>query len=70
MTNVVGRISDNVDIQVTDVAKAMLVAGTRGTAGLTNLGAGDAPKDTFNRSGDSKVTYVNNSQAKKLAKEV
>ena len=45
-----------------------MLAGVKGAAGITSLGAGSPPSDTFKRSKDSKVTIVGNAEAKRMAK--
>lgn len=68
MTNVGAKFSNSVEIKVTDLAKAMLLAGVKGSSGITSIGAGNPPSDTFTRSKDSTVTVISNAEAKRLAK--
>ena len=69
MTNVGARFSSSLEIKVKDLAKAMLTAGIQGSAGVTSLGAGNPPSDSFSRAKDTTVTIVSNSEAKRLIKE-
>lgn len=64
MTNIGGRISDNAEIQVSDVAKALAVAGTKGISALVSQGCG-----TTKQTDGIKSLLINNVEAKKLAKE-
>jgi hypothetical protein len=66
--NYVGKVSDGVEIKVGDLAKAMVLAGTKGSSGLTSLGAGSPPSSTFKRTNDAKVTVINNADSLRLAK--
>jgi hypothetical protein len=64
MTNIGGRISDNAEIQLSDVAKAIAVAGIKGTAALASQGYG-----TVKQVDGSESVLINNVEAKKLARE-
>jgi len=70
MTNVAAKFTDSAEISVTELADAMVMAGVKGSPGITSLGAGSPPSDTFKRSKDSTVTVVSNSQSKRLAKSL
>lgn len=69
MTNVAARFTDSAEIKVSLLAKAMAFAGLQGSAGLTSAGVGSPPSDKFKRDGQSntKITVVNNAEAKRLA---
>jgi hypothetical protein len=69
MSNVAAKFTDSVDIKVDDLAKAMALAGIKGSAGITSLGAGSPPNDAFKRSKDGKVTVISNAESKRLAKK-
>ncbi|UZJ55573.1 hypothetical protein CBS101457_004893 [Exobasidium rhododendri] len=60
MTSIGGRLSDNAEIQVTDVGRAIAMAGIKGTEALSSMGVGT-------HVGGGR-TFINNLDAKKLAK--
>lgn len=71
MHNFASRLTDSAEIPVPMLAKAMCQAGIRGSSGLTSSGVGSPPSDKFTRKDGATgtVTIVNNSEAKRLAKE-
>lgn len=66
MTNLGGRISSNIEIQVEDVAKAMSVAGMKGSHELSMSKVGSPFIEES--PGKSRNTIINNLEAKRLAR--
>lgn len=69
--NILSRFWNDAEIKVTDLAKAFLIAGKNGSSGLTSLGVGSPPSDSFNRVENAKgtITIIKNIEAIQLAKQ-
>lgn len=69
--NILSRFWNDAEIKVTDLAKAFRLAGEKGSSGLTSLGVGSPPSDSFQRDQNAKgtITIIKNIEAIQLAKQ-
>jgi len=66
----VGKVTDSVEIQTSDLGKSMVLASGLGSSGLNSKGIGSPPDGSFKREGsDNVVTLITNAEAKRLAKK-